>query len=100
MAGSTGLERTLVPEAQRSVSEFWQDWTDLQAPGGDGDLAPISHLHGVLDARDEATRRALDQAAVESGFTSSLERAARVEAAETETGRLVGVRRDAPAGQH
>ena len=97
--GLPDLEWALVPEAQRFVSKFWQDCNYLQALGG-VDPAHISFLHGILDARDDAMRRALDQAAVGFGFTSQLERAPHIEVADTETGLLIGARRDAPAGQH
>ena len=94
------LEWVLVPEAQRFVSTFWQDCNDLQALEGGVDPAHTSFLHGTLDARDDALRRAPDQAAVGRGFTSQLERAPHIEVADTETGLLIGARRDAPAGQH
>jgi hypothetical protein len=99
MVGSTDLEWALVPEAQRFVSKFWQDCNYLQTLEGGVDPAYISFLHGILDARDDALRRALDQAAVGFGFTSQLARAPRIEVADTE-GLLIGARRDAPAGQH
>jgi phthalate 4,5-dioxygenase len=98
--GLPDLEWALVPEAQRFVSKFWQDCNYLQALEGGVDPAHISFLHGILDARDDATRRALDQAAVGFGFTSQLERAPYIEVADTETGLLIGARRDAPGGQH
>lgn len=98
--GLPDLEWALVPEAQRFVSRFWQDCNYLQALEGGVDPAHISFLHGILDARDDAMRRALDQAAVGFGFTSQLERTPHVEVADTEAGLLVGGRRDAPAGQH
>jgi hypothetical protein len=98
MAGSTDLERTLVPEAQRFVSKLWPHSNDLQAPGSGGDLAHIPFLHGIPDALD--MRRALGQAADGFGFTSQLERAPHIEVADAETGRLIGARRAAPAGRH
>jgi phthalate 4,5-dioxygenase len=98
--GLPDLEWALVPEAQRFVSKFWQDCNYLQALEGGVDPAHISFLHGILDARDDAMRRALDQAAVGFGFTSQLERAPHIEVADTETGLLIGARRDAPEGQH
>jgi hypothetical protein len=45
-------------------------------------------------------RYALDQAAAGFGFAAQLERAPHIEVADTETGLLIGARRDAPAGQH
>jgi phthalate 4,5-dioxygenase len=98
--GLPDLEWTLVPEAQRFVSKFWQDCNYLQALEGGVDPAHISFLHGILDTRDEAMRRALDRAAVGFGFASQLERAPYVDVAETPTGLLIGARRDGPAGQH
>jgi len=94
------LEWALVSEAQRFVSTFWQDCNDLQALEGGVDPAHTSFLHGTLDARDDALRRAPDQAPIGRGFTSQLERAPHIEVADTETGLLIGARRDAPAGQH
>jgi phenylpropionate dioxygenase-like ring-hydroxylating dioxygenase large terminal subunit len=94
------LEWVLVPDTQRFVSKFWQDCNYLQALEGGVDPAHISFLHGILDARDEAMRRALDRAAVGFGFTSEFERAPHLEVADTETGLLIGARRDAPAGQY
>src|SRR5207253_2622228 len=90
--GLPDLEWALVPEAQRFVSKFWQDCNYLQALEGGVDPAHISFLHGILDARDDAMRRALDQAAVGFGFTSQLERAPHIEVADTETGLLIGAR--------
>ena len=98
--GLPDLEWALVPEAQRFVSRFWQDCNYLQALEGGVDPAHISFLHGILDARDDALRRALDQAAVGFGFTSQLEQAPRIEVADTVPGPLIGARRDAPPGQH
>lgn len=98
--GLPDLEWTLVPEAQRFVSKFWQDCNYLQALEGGVDPAHISFLHGILDARDDELRRALDRAAAGFGFASGLERAPHIAVADTETGLLIGARRDAPAGQH
>ena len=47
---------------------------------------------------DDQGRRALDQAAAGFGFASQLERAPHIEVADTETGLVLGARRDAPAG--
>jgi phthalate 4,5-dioxygenase len=94
------LEWALVPEGQRFVSKFWQDCNYLQALEGGVDPAHISFLHGILDPRDDAMRHALDQAAAGFGFAAQLERAPHIEVADTETGLLIGARRDAPAGQH
>ena len=93
------LEWALVPEAQRFVSKFWQECNYLQALEGGVDPAHISFLHGILDARDEEGRRALDQAAAGFGFAAQLERAPHIEVADTPVGLLIGARRDAPAGQ-
>jgi phenylpropionate dioxygenase-like ring-hydroxylating dioxygenase large terminal subunit len=93
------LEWTRVPEAQRFVSKFWQDCNYLQALEGGVDPAHISFLHGILDARNDELRRALDRAAAGFGFASGLERAPHIEVADTETGLLIGARREAPAGQ-
>jgi phenylpropionate dioxygenase-like ring-hydroxylating dioxygenase large terminal subunit len=93
------LEWALVPGSQRFVSKFWQACNYLQALEGGVDPAHISFLHGILDARDEASRRALDQAAAGFGFAAQLERAPHIEVAETPGGLLLGARRDAPAGQ-
>jgi phthalate 4,5-dioxygenase len=98
--GLPDLEWALVPETQRFVSKFWQDCNYLQALEGGVDPAHISFLHGILDARDDEGRRALDRAAAGFGFAAQLERTPHIEVAETETGLLVGARRDAPAGQH
>ncbi len=97
--GLPDLEWAMVPEAQRFVSKFWQDCNYLQALEGGVDPAHISFLHGILDARDEGLRQDLDRAAAGFGFAVQLERAPHVEVADTETGILVGARRDAPAGQ-
>jgi phthalate 4,5-dioxygenase oxygenase subunit len=98
--GLPDLEWALVPETQRFVSKFWQDCNYLQALEGGVDPAHISFLHGILDARDDEGRRALDRAAAGFGFAAQLERTPHIEVADTETGLLVGARRDAPAGQH
>jgi hypothetical protein len=89
-----------VPQAQRFVSKFWQGCNYLQALEGGVDPAHISFLHGILDARDDAARRSLDNAAAGFGFASQLERAPHIEVAETPTGLLLGARREAPAGQY
>src|SRR3989454_738084 len=94
------LEWALVPDAQRFVSKFWQGCNYLQALEGGVDPAHISFLHGVLNARDEEARRILDSAAAGFGFASQLERTPHIEVAETETGLLIGARREAPAGQY
>jgi phthalate 4,5-dioxygenase oxygenase subunit len=93
------LEWTLVPEAQRFVSKFWQDCNYLQALEGGVDPAHISFLHGILDARNDELRRTLDRAAAGFGFASGLERTPHIEVADTEAGLLIGARREAPAGQ-
>src|SRR5207245_1482295 len=98
--GLPDLEWTEVPEAQRFVSKFWQDCHYLQAREGGTAPAHISFLHGILDARDDGLRRALDQAAAGFGFAAQLERAPHIEVADTETGLLIGARREAPAGQY
>jgi phthalate 4,5-dioxygenase len=98
--GLPDLEWTLVPETQRFVSKFWQECNYLQALEGGVDPAHISFLHGILDAQNAEMRRALDQAAAGFGFTAGLGRTPHIEVAETETGLLIGARRDAPAGQH
>src|SRR5947209_16926321 len=58
--GLPDLEWTEVPEDQRFVSKFWQDCNYLQALEGGVDPAHISFLHGILDARDDGLRRALE----------------------------------------
>ena len=98
--GLPDLEWTEVPEDQRFVSKFWQDCNYLQALEGGVNPAHISFLHGILDARDDGLRRALDQAAAGFGFAAQLERAPHIEVADTETGLLIGARREAPAGQY
>ena len=98
--GVPDLEWALVPDAQRFVSKFWQGCNYLQALEGGVDPAHISFLHGILNARDEAARRVLDSAAAGFGFASQLERAPHIEVADTETGLLLGARREAPAGQY
>jgi phenylpropionate dioxygenase-like ring-hydroxylating dioxygenase large terminal subunit len=98
--GLPDLEWALVPEAQRIVSKFWQDCNYLQALEGGVDPAHISFLHGILDARDAEARRVLDRGAAGFGFASELERAPHLEVADTETGLLIGARREAPAGQY
>jgi phthalate 4,5-dioxygenase len=98
--GLPELEWALVPDAQRFVSKFWQDCNWLQALEGGVDPAHISFLHGILDARDAAARRALDGAAAGFGFASQLERAPHIEVADTPVGLLLGARRDAPGGQY
>src|SRR5207249_3777244 len=70
--GLPDLEWTEVPEDQRFVSKFWQDCNYLQALEGGVDPAHISFLHGILDARDDGLRRALDQAAAGFGFAAQL----------------------------
>ena len=98
--GLPDLEWALVPERQRFVTKFWQACNYLQGLEGGVDPAHISFLHGILDTRDEGSRRALDQAAAGFGFTAQLERAPYIEVAETATGLLLGARREAPAGQY
>ena len=94
------LEWARVPDAQRFVSKFWQGCNWLQALEGGVDPAHISFLHGILDARDAAARRALDSAAAGFGFAAQLERAPHIEVADTPTGLLLGARREAPAGRY
>jgi phthalate 4,5-dioxygenase oxygenase subunit len=98
--GLPDLEWAMVPEANRFVSRFWQDCNYLQALEGGVDPAHISFLHGIVDPGDDALRRALEQAAAGFGFAAQLERAPHIEVADTETGFLVGARREAPAGQY
>lgn len=98
--GLPDLEWALVPESQRFVSKFWQGCNYLQALEGGVDPAHISFLHGIPDGRDDAGRRALDQAAAGFGFAAQLERAPHIEVAETANGLLLGARREAPAGQY
>jgi len=98
--GLPDLEWALVPEAQRFVSKFWQECNYLQALEGGVDPAHISFLHGILDVRDDEGRRALEHAAAGFAFTAQLERAPHIEVADTETGLLIGARREAPAGQY
>jgi phthalate 4,5-dioxygenase oxygenase subunit len=98
--GLPDLEWALVPDAQRFVSKFWQGCNYLQALEGGVDPAHISFLHGMLNARDEEARRILDSAAAGFGFASQLERSPHIEVADTETGLLLGARREAPAGQY
>ncbi len=98
--GLPDLEWALVPESQRFVSKFWQDCNYLQALEGGVDPAHISFLHGILDARDDGLRRALDGAAAGFGYVAQLERAPHIEVAETPAGLLIGARREAPAGQY
>ena len=100
MPGLPDLEWALVPEAQRFVSKFWQECNYLQALEGGVDPAHISFLHGVLDAGNAELRRALDQAAAGFGLAASLGRTPHIEVVDTETGLLIGARRDAPAGQY
>jgi phenylpropionate dioxygenase-like ring-hydroxylating dioxygenase large terminal subunit len=98
--GLPDLEWALVPEAQRFVSKFWQDCSYLQALEGGVDPAHISFLHGILDTGNDALRRTLDSAAAGFGYTAGLERTPHIEVADTETGLLIGARREAPAGQY
>jgi phenylpropionate dioxygenase-like ring-hydroxylating dioxygenase large terminal subunit len=98
--GLPELEWAVVPASQRFVSKFWQDCSYLQGLEGGVDPAHISFLHGLLDTRDDAGRRALDSAAAGFGFAAQLERAPHIEVAETDTGLLLGARREAPAGQY
>jgi phthalate 4,5-dioxygenase oxygenase subunit len=98
--GLPDLEWALVPESQRFVTKFWQDCNYLIGLEGGVDPAHISFLHGILDARDDALRSALDGAVAGFGFTAGLERAPYVDVAETGTGLLIGARREAPAGQY
>jgi phthalate 4,5-dioxygenase oxygenase subunit len=98
--GLPDLEWIAVPDDQRFVSKFWQGCNYLQALEGGVDPAHISFLHGILDARDDGLRQALDQAAAGFGFAAQLERAPHIEVAETATGLLIGARREAPAGQY
>jgi phenylpropionate dioxygenase-like ring-hydroxylating dioxygenase large terminal subunit len=78
----------------------WQDCNYLQGLEGGVDPAHISFLHGLVDTGDDEGRRALDQAAAGFGFSAQLERAPHIEVADTDTGLLIGARRDAPAGHH
>ncbi len=98
--GLPDLEWALVPDDQRFVTKFWQGCNYLQALEGGVDPAHISFLHGILNARDEAARRALDSAAAGFGFASQLERAPHIEVADTPIGLVLGARREAPAGQY
>jgi phenylpropionate dioxygenase-like ring-hydroxylating dioxygenase large terminal subunit len=98
--GLPDLEWALVPEAQRFVTKFWQDCNFLIGLEGGVDPAHISFLHGILDARDDTLRGALDQAAAGFGFTAQLERTPYVDVVDTDTGLLIGARRDAPAGRY
>ncbi|MGH7390534.1 MAG: Rieske 2Fe-2S domain-containing protein [Candidatus Rokuibacteriota bacterium] len=98
--GLPDLEWAMVPEAQRFVSKFWQDCNYLQALEGGVDPAHISFLHGILDARDDQLRRALDQAAAGFGYVAQLERTPHIEVADTASGLLIGARREAPAGRY
>ena len=98
--GLPDLEWTGLPDDHRFVSKFWQDCNYLQGLEGGVDPAHISFLHGVVDARDADSRRALDQAAAGFGFASQLERAPHIEVADTDSGLLIGARREAPAGQY
>lgn len=98
--GLPDLEWALVPDEQRFVSKFWQDCNYLQALEGGVDPAHISFLHGILDASDARQRQALDRAAAGFGFTAGLERAPHLEVADTDSGLLIGSRREAPAGQY
>lgn len=99
-SGLPDLEWAMVPESQRFVSKFWQDCNYLQGLEGGVDPAHISFLHGILDARDDGMRRALDGAAAGFGYVAQLERTPHIEVADTETGLLIGARREAPAGQY
>lgn len=94
------LEWALVPESQRVITRFWQDCNYLQALEGGVDPAHISFLHGILDAGDEALRGDLERAAAGFGYTAQLERTPHLEVAETDTGLLIGARREAPAGRY
>src|SRR3989442_2391799 len=98
--GLPDLEWALVPESQRFVSKFWQGCNYLQALEGGVDPAHISFLHGILDTQDAAARRVLDSAAAGFGFAAQLERAPHIEVVDTDTGLLIGARREAPAGQY
>jgi phthalate 4,5-dioxygenase len=98
--GLPDLEWAMVPDTQRFVSKFWQDCNYLQALEGGVDPAHISFLHSILDAGDEALRRDLDRAEAGFGFAAALERAPYLAVADTDTGLLIGARREAPAGRY
>ncbi len=94
------LEWTLVPDAQRFVSKFYQECNYLQGLEGGVDPAHISFLHGVVDGGDEALRRELDQASAGFLLATQLERAPHLEVADTPYGALIGARRDAGEGMY
>jgi phthalate 4,5-dioxygenase len=92
------LEWTLVPEAQRFVSKFYQDCNYLQGLEGGVDPAHIAFLHGVVDGADDALQRELDDASAGFLLAVQLERAPYLEVADTPYGALIGARRDAGNG--
>lgn len=94
------LEWALVPEEQRLVTKFYQSCNYLQALEGGIDPAHISFLHGILNASDDTLVRDLDRAAAGFALTSQLERAPRLEVADTDYGVLIGARRRAADGQY
>lgn len=98
--GLPELEWTGLPEGQRLVTKFYQECNYLQALEGGIDPSHISFLHGVIDARDEAMQRELDQAAAGFTLAAQLARAPHQEVMDTDYGILLGARRDTNEGQY
>jgi hypothetical protein len=92
------LEWTLVPPAQRFVSQFYQECNYMQGLEGGVDPAHISFLHGVLDAADAEVQRDLDQASAGFALAAKLARAPRLDVVDTPYGALIAAQRDAGDG--
>ena len=90
------LEWTMVPDGQRYVSKFYTECNYLQAMEGGVDPAHIAFLHAPLDTAESDVMQKLRKAEAGFGFALTLEKAPRVETADTDYGLLIAAGRTAP----